>query len=78
MSKIIKIGGDNYEIQYSAKLGKGILDKIVEWMENKNHYASHSGEGIMQDDNCTIDSSELISDIVDDYLKPKSIDNEEI
>lgn len=78
MSKEIKIGGDrNYTIEYSPETAIKVLDKIVNWMEQKNHYASHSGEGIFQDDDCQADSINLIADIIDDILIPKSLDEED-
>ena len=69
--KKINIGGNIYTINFDKKTAGDILDKIVQWMEEKSHYASHSGEGIMQSDECLIDAPVLISDIVDDFLKPE-------
>lgn len=71
--KEIEIGSNIYRINYSQDVAQKILDKIIEWMEHPDHYASHSGEGIMQSDNTVIDAPELISDIVDDILKPSFI-----
>ena len=71
--KQIKIGHGTYEINYSPETAHAVLNKIIEWMEEPNHYASNSGEGIMQSDNTIIDAPDLISDIVDDILKPKFI-----
>ncbi len=64
-----------YEINYSPEVAQQVLDKVIKWMEN--HTASTSGEGIHQDDDCIIDAPELISDIVDDILKPKFLREEE-
>ena len=78
MNKQIKIGNNIYEINYSPETADAILNKIIEWMEHPNHYAAHSGEGIMQSDNTIIDAPDLISDIVDVILQPKFIkENEE-
>jgi len=73
MNKEIKIGGNLYSINYSPETADEILDKIIAWMEHKDHYASAHGEGIMQNDECIIDAPNLIADIVDDILKPKFI-----
>ena len=74
--KEITIGGYTYQINYSQETADAVLDKIIEWMCKKSHSASTCGEGIMQDDNCQTDAPELISDIVDDILKPKCLDDE--
>ena len=71
--KKINVGGRIYEICYSEESAKEVLDKIIEWMEDPEHYASYSGEAIMQSDNTLIDAPELISDIVDNILRPKFI-----
>lgn len=75
--KQIKIGRNEYVINDSPEVAQLILAEIIEWMEHKNHYAAHSGEGIMQSDDCLIDAPELISDIVDKYLKPKHLPADE-
>lgn len=73
MDKEIKIGNNIYKINYTPETADAILNKVIEWMEHPEHYAAHFGEGIMQSDNTVIDASELISDIVDNILKPKFI-----
>lgn len=35
-------------------------------------HGAHSGEMIMQDDECQITASELLSDIVDDIIQPQT------
>jgi hypothetical protein len=78
MTKEIKIGNywkTIYEVNYSPEVAQKVLDKIIEWMGE--HSAAHSGEGIMQNDDCLIDAPELISDIIDDILKPKYLREEE-
>lgn len=72
--KRIKIGSNFYEINYSSETAQKVLDEIIKWMEHPDHYASHSGEGIMQSDSTLIDAPELISDIVDNILSPKFIE----
>lgn len=73
MKKTIAVGGEPYEIDYTSENAFKILDLVIQWMEHKDHYASAHGEGIHQDDNCIIDAPTLISDIVDNVLKPKHI-----
>lgn len=76
MSKEIKIGSCVYRIEYTQEVADAVLNKVIEWMQHPDHYAAHSGEGIMQSDNTVIDAPELISDIVDDVLKPKFVREE--
>lgn len=76
MSKEIKIGSCVYHIEYTQEVADAVLNKVIEWMQHPDHYAAHSGEGIMQSDNTVIDAPELISDIVDDILKPKFVREE--
>ena len=74
--KDIKIGDSNYRIEYNVNTAYNILDKIIEWMRHSDHYASSHGEGILQDDNCQIDASYLIAEIVDKLLQPELLNNE--
>mgnify|MGYP002737840488 CR=1 FL=1 len=76
MSKEIKIGSCVYRIEYTQEVADAVLNKVIEWMQHPDHYAAHSGEDIMQSDNTVIDAPELISDIVDDILKPKFVREE--
>ena len=75
--KEITIGRFKYQINYSQEVADQVLNKVIEWMEHKNHYASYSGEALFQDDDCIIDAPELISDIVDGILKPICLNDEE-
>ena len=75
--KIIQVGEYQYRINYSYKIAVDALDKLIEWMKEVGHSASAYGEGIMQDDNCTIDAPVLIADIVDNILKPELYENRE-
>lgn len=75
--KQIKIGDSVYQINYTPEAADEILNIIIKWMENPKHCASHSGEGIMQDDDCLIDSADLIATIVDDILNPINIEENE-
>ena len=71
MTKTITIGNEPYEIDYTPENAFTIFDRVLAWMQEKGHGASAHGEGIHQDDNCLIDAPTLISDIVDDVLKPR-------
>ena len=73
----IIVGGSKYQIEYTPKAAMEVLQKIIEWMEDRKHYAAASGEGIMQSDNTIIDAPVLVSEIVDDILKPKFIEEVE-
>jgi hypothetical protein len=71
----IKIGDEVYTINDSIETKNDLFEKLVHWMEEENHYAAHCGEAIMQDDNCLIDSSELVAEMIDEILKPKHNDS---
>lgn len=71
MKKQITIGDEPYEINYTQETADEVLNLVIQWMEDKSHYAAHSGEGIFQNDNCQIDAPTLIADIVDNILKPE-------
>ena len=68
--KTITIGETQYTINDDQETKDKVFEAIVDWMQHPKHWAAHSGEGIMQDDNCDIDAPVLIGDIVDDILKP--------
>jgi hypothetical protein len=73
MTKTIKIGSCLYNIQYTPETANGILNKVIQWMEDPDNYAAHSGEGIMQSDNTVISAPECLADIVDEYLCPRFV-----
>ena len=77
MTREITIGGSKYIIQCGEQEVSAVFNKVVDWMQNPKHYAAHSGEGIMQDDNCQIDAPELISDIIDDIIQPKYVEGQD-
>lgn len=77
MKEILIGGRDRYEINYTQEVADDVLNAIIKWMEQKDHYAAHSGEGIYQDDCCQIDALELVANIVDDILQPVSLNKEE-
>jgi hypothetical protein len=70
MTKEIQIGDSIYEVNCSPEVASAVLNKIFKWMSHPDHYSSHSGEGIMQNDNTIIDTPNLLSDIIDDIIKP--------
>lgn len=65
------------------------MSVLIEWTQEKKDkvvIAIHNwimangataGEVIMQSDSCIISAPELLSDIVDDIIKPKYVDDEE-
>ena len=50
-----------------------VCDKLEEWIKK---YDAYLGEHIMQDDNCQIYAPVLLSEIVDEIIKPERSDNE--
>lgn len=68
--KEIKIGVNLYKINYSQETADAVLNKIIEWVEQNG---AISEEIIMQSDECIISAPEILSDIVDDILKPEKI-----
>ncbi len=71
MEREITIGSNVYSIDVTPETATQVLEKIIQWMEMPDHYAANCGEGIMQNDNTIIDAPVLVSDIIDDILKPK-------
>ena len=69
----ISIGGAPFSINYDNDVMQKVTEKIIEWLGDPNHYAAHSGEGIIQSDNTVIDAPYLIGDILDEILKPEFI-----
>lgn len=62
------------EYNYSEAEALQVVSKIVEWCEK---YNISSGESLVQSDNGTIYSPELVADIIDDVLKFKAKWDEE-
>ncbi len=61
------------KIEWTTKKLSQVTNTIELWLI-KHH--AYSGEMIMQDDDCIIDSPELISHLVDDIIKPTTDDEE--
>jgi hypothetical protein len=77
MTKQIKIGGTEYTIQYTPEVADQILNEIIKWMEHPDNYAASCWEGIAQNDNTLINAPDLIGKIVDNYLQPKCVSDED-
>jgi len=61
-------------IEWTPEKKEAIIQKLEEWI---HEYNAHSGEHIMQDDRCQIHAPELLSDLVDDIIKPTVNCNED-
>lgn len=61
-------GDCKVSIEVTQEKKDKVFESIIEWCKKHNHF---SGEGICQNDDCIIDSPELISSIVDDIIKPE-------
>lgn len=60
----------HFELHFTPDVKEQIAAKLAEWI--KQHGAI-SGEIIMQDDNCMIYAPVLISDLVDNIIKPAEV-----
>lgn len=60
----------DYKIEWTDEKRKAVCDEIEKWI---NKYGAGAGEVIMQSDNCLIYAPELLSDLVDDIIKPEYI-----
>lgn len=63
------------KIEWTQEMKDAVCKKIEEWITEHGSPAT-SGEGINQDDDCQIDSIELISDLVDDIIHPEIEDSD--
>lgn len=61
---------DAVEVVYSEDTMKEVMYEIFNYMETHNCFA---GEVLHQDDDCIIYAPEVLSDIIDNILKPKFI-----
>lgn len=64
----INIYDDKVLINDSQDEKELIFERIVKYMEDNNCF---SGESLHQDDECLISAPDVLSDIIDDILKPK-------
>lgn len=63
------------KIEWTQEKKDETIKRIEEWL--LKHHAD-SGEMMMQDDACQIDSMNLLTDLVDDVIKPTTDDEEEL
>lgn len=62
-------------IKDSVKVREEVFEAIIDWMIENNAYA---GEVVMQSDKCVIGAPQLLSNIIDDIIKPEVKYNETI
>ncbi len=60
-------------IEWTPEKKEAVIKMLDEWI--RLHGAT-SGEHIMQSDGCIISSPELLSDLVDEIIKPKYSDED--
>lgn len=58
-------------ITWTDEKKEAVIQKIDEWIKK---YHAGAGEVIMQSDNCIIYAPVLMSDLVDDIIKPEYVD----
>lgn len=61
----------NIRIQWTTEKKEAVIQRLDKWLKK---YNAHSGEMIMQDDDCQVYAPDFLSDIVDDIIKPEYID----
>jgi hypothetical protein len=62
------------EINWTQEKKDAVCAKIEKWIRE---YDATAGESIMQSDKFIISAPEMLSDIVDDIIKPKRIYSDE-
>ena len=72
MKDTIKIYGDTYKVDLSEESKNKIVEKILDWMQK---YNISCGESVQQCDWGIMESPNLVSDIIDNILKPREIDS---
>ena len=60
-------------INWTQEKKDAVCEMLDKWL--KKHRA-HAGEMIMQDDDCQIYAPVLLSDLVDDIIKPELVDED--
>jgi hypothetical protein len=70
MKDTIEIYGDTYKVDLSEEAKDKIVQKILDWMQK---YKISCGESVQQTDWGQMESPNLVSDIIDDILKPTEI-----
>ena len=61
---------DAVEVTYTKETLKEVVNEIFNYMETYNCY---HGESLHQDDDCIIYAPDVLSNIIDNILKPKFI-----
>lgn len=61
--------------EHNKKLSEKLY--IIKCMEHPDNYAASCWEGIAQNDNTLINAPDLIGKIVDNYLQPKCVSDED-
>ena len=74
MTREITIHGYKYSVNISEIEAEKIINSILKWMENHN---CSCGESLHQNDDCLIEAPSLVSDIIDNILKPTCLNPEE-
>jgi len=62
------------KIKWTPEKKDQVCKMLEDWLIEHN---AHSGEMMQQDDNCQTDAIDLLSDIVDDIIKPTTEDEED-
>lgn len=63
---------DTMKIEWTEEKKEAVIKRLTEWLIE--HRAS-SGEMMYQNDECQIDAIEILSDLVDDIIKPITEDD---
>lgn len=72
MTRQIKFYEDIYTFEETQEVKDVIYEKLIKWIEDHKAY---SWEKIGQDDDCQIDASDLIGDIVDNCFNFTELEN---
>lgn len=55
------------KIEWTGEKKEAVIKKLTEWLIK---YRCSSGEAMQQDDDCNIEANNLLSEMVDDIIKP--------
>lgn len=67
----VVVNGTTYRIKRSAEIDADIVDKLISWYKS---VGCMYGECLMQDDEAVIQAPEILSDILDEMLRPEAMD----
>lgn len=59
---------DAYSVIYNEKTMQLVMNRIFKYMQENNCF---HGETLHQDDECILDAPNVLSDVIDNILKPK-------